>query len=139
MRSSLSKRIQASIFKRDCWCCRYCGIEVIFSVALKAMDSINPEHGYYHRNGKREKMARLLLDRCACVDHIVPVSSGGSNNPENLLCSCWRCNTLKGSDSADVWSSRIIAKESLQVAQGWDGFLGIVKKLEPDNEWLKYF
>lgn len=31
------------------------------------------------------------------VDHVLPVSRGGSNAPENLVAACWECNVEKGS------------------------------------------
>lgn len=30
------------------------------------------------------------------VDHRIPISRGGSNGPENIVISCWRCNRSKG-------------------------------------------
>jgi 5-methylcytosine-specific restriction endonuclease McrA len=29
------------------------------------------------------------------VDHMTPLSRGGSNGPENLVCACRRCNLSK--------------------------------------------
>lgn len=31
-----------------------------------------------------------------CVDHIVPLARGGSNELDNLQILCWHCNTSKG-------------------------------------------
>jgi|SRR5579863_6258074 5-methylcytosine-specific restriction endonuclease McrA len=35
--------------------------------------------------------------RQLAIDHLIPVSRGGSNTPDNKVVSCHRCNTLKGS------------------------------------------
>jgi len=30
-----------------------------------------------------------------CIDHVYPLSLGGSNEPENLQTLCWKCNSKK--------------------------------------------
>jgi ATP adenylyltransferase len=41
-------------------------------------------------------------ERALDVDHIVPRSAGGTDDPENLQALCWLCNTNKGAgDDAD--------------------------------------
>jgi 5-methylcytosine-specific restriction endonuclease McrA len=30
------------------------------------------------------------------IDHIVPLSAGGTDDPANLTSACWRCNSKKG-------------------------------------------
>lgn len=46
---------------------------------------------------------------CGCtsgpfeVDHIIPVSRGGGNDPENLTCACRSCNRSKGAKTINEW------------------------------------
>ena len=39
------------------------------------------------------------------VDHIIPVSQGGSNDPTNLIAACWPCNRSKGGRTPGEWLS----------------------------------
>jgi len=45
--------------------------------------------------------------RCAMrdyhVDHVIPISRGGSDNPENLQLLCPPCNLSKGSKTMHEW------------------------------------
>jgi hypothetical protein len=53
----------------------------------------------------------------ATKDHVVPQSKGGKNEFENLVCSCRKCNGLKGdSMPTGKWSTRnkLIKKPSFE-------------------------
>lgn len=39
------------------------------------------------------------------LDHVIPVSQGGSNDEENLIAACWRCNRSKGGRTPEEWLS----------------------------------
>jgi 5-methylcytosine-specific restriction endonuclease McrA len=46
-------------------------------------------------------------ERALDVDHIVPRSAGGTDDPENLQALCWLCNTNKGAgDDTDLRAIR---------------------------------
>ena len=48
------------------------------------------------------------------VDHIVPLSKGGTNDRENLAPACRPCNVKKGSRNPMKWSCNGLAKKEMQ-------------------------
>jgi hypothetical protein len=41
-----------------------------------------------------------------CVDHIIPLSRGGTNDPENLTACCFPCNSSKSDRLLSEWDGR---------------------------------
>lgn len=37
------------------------------------------------------------------IDHMTPLSRGGSNSPDNLIAACMLCNTSKGAKTVVEW------------------------------------
>lgn len=52
--------------------------------------------------GKRAKPEALTLD------HIKPVSAGGTNNYENLALACKKCNEAKANRAADKFIRQLV-------------------------------
>ena len=42
-----------------------------------------------------------------CIDHVHPLSRGGSNDPDNLVVCCWSCNSSKKDKLVSEWSGPI--------------------------------
>jgi len=77
------------------------------------------------------RLAIYLRDGMACVycgstvedgatltlDHIKPVSKGGSNHPTNLVTCCHACNCARGSKSLPGFAGRAKAALVRQIAQ----------------------
>lgn len=40
------------------------------------------------------------------VEHVIPLSRGGSDGPENLVLACERCNLNKGAKTPEEWTNR---------------------------------
>lgn len=48
--------------------------------------------------------------RRATIDHVVPLSKGGENKRRNVVAACIKCNSDKGSLSADEFRAILAAK-----------------------------
>lgn len=70
-RDPIPKALRAALYERDGMRCRYCGCDVTPMVG-----------GRY-------------LPTDAVLDHVVPLKAGGSDEPDNLVVACRRCNNSK--------------------------------------------
>lgn len=52
---------------------------------------------------------RRLTKKSATLDHRIPLSQGGTDDWENLVLSCWRCNECKGDWDPIQWVADILA------------------------------
>lgn len=50
------------------------------------------------------------------LEHIVPLSRGGSNTIDNLVCACVRCNSQKGDKLPEEWIDRWYEREEVTSA-----------------------
>lgn len=66
----------------------------------------------------RVRLWNMMNRRCAycgqklelsdmCVDHVRPLSQGGRDTVDNMVCSCWHCNQHKAQKSVDEFRSEI--------------------------------
>lgn len=42
------------------------------------------------------------------ADHLIPLARGGTNGPENIVCSCPTCNLTRSSKLPHEWSDRLL-------------------------------
>lgn len=68
--------------------CGYCGITVTY-----------PSRGNTHCKGYDKRVI-------ASTDHIVPLSKGGAHSPQNMICCCNSCNSMKA--NRDLSSFRVL-------------------------------
>ena len=55
------------------------------------------------------------------LDHIIPRFRSGSNNRNNLLPACQRCNNHKGSDKMEEWyqQQEFFTQAKMDMIQSW--------------------
>lgn len=61
-----NERTRAAIYERDGYRCAYCDFDM------------------------RD------IPRARCLDHVIPLAAGGTNDPDNVVTACKRCNGRKG-------------------------------------------
>ena len=136
MRKSIPRRTQIAVWYRDGWHCHYCGEALFFSPSLKLLHSLSPGHGYYDQHGKRQSMLKILEDRCACCDHVIPVAKGGDNSIDNLVAACFSCNREKS--AGELRERPLNLSEFSTRPSCWDGFASIYSKLDGgDKVWSR--
>jgi hypothetical protein len=52
------------------------------------------------------RVCTYCCDDATQVDHIIPISRGGSSDDDNLTAACIVCNTSKGALTPDEWARR---------------------------------
>ena len=67
------------------------------------------------------------------LDHIRPLSAGGSNDPTNLITACRSCNCSRRSDSvhhfAGVDGKAILARIHRQTRRSWEKHLALAREI----------
>ena len=129
-RKNIPLKVQLEVWNRDNWHCRYCHKPIFYAPALKLLNKINPEHNYFHPNGKKGEMLDLFIDSWASVDHIKPFAKGGVDEIENYVSACWQCNLKYG--DIEVGQGKPVPKEIFE--SDWDGFYNLCNKLKISNK-----
>lgn len=125
-RPAIPRPLMVSVFRRDCWTCRYCGRRTVFYPVMSLLGKIFPEQFPYHSNWKAGQTHPAVTACTAVVDHVVPGAVGGAWLDEgNLVTACWPCNARKGDLTLEQlgWQLRAV-DESL-----WDGLSNVYRAL----------
>lgn len=78
----------------------------------QGLELYDPKHQYRADKAQRKQDFNYCCAYCGLktdlltIDHIVPRSQGGTNDPSNLLPACKSCNESKGSRSLLSWYTK---------------------------------
>jgi 5-methylcytosine-specific restriction endonuclease McrA len=81
----MNRSLRQAILERDNYTCRYCG------------ERPDPTHYWHSMAGRYGRWMALIH-----VDHVIPKSKGGTDDPDNLVAACQACNLVKYDNVWDV-------------------------------------
>ena len=109
------------VFIRDGFIDRYTGLRLIFPPVLRLISDALPTDFPYHLNWKTDVTHPAYYEVAATVDHLVPVSHGGTNDQSNLVTTSMARNSAKMNWSIDELGWKLHPPGCLD---DWDGLLG---------------
>ena len=120
-RKTIPPHTQVGVFQRDGFNCLYCGRRVVLAAMLRLLAEyfapIDPHLFPYHPHWKMTKCHLAFWRDSASCDHLLPAARGGNSDPDNLVTSCYNCNSIKQN-----WTLEELGWSRLQGApQPWDG------------------
>lgn len=74
--------------------CSACGVRAGKDAIYEALYGTPDERDISKRRDKEH--CRYCGRRSSHLDHVFPVSRGGAPDPENLVCACYPCGSIKG-------------------------------------------
>ena len=120
-RDTIPQWQQVELFLRDNFTCRYCGKHTIFIGTLRAVNALLPNDFPYHPHWKWNDTHPAFWELTASCDHLKPVARGGTNNIDNLVTACYKCNSIKTN-----WTLEELRWELHEPTNdSWDGLVGI--------------
>jgi 5-methylcytosine-specific restriction endonuclease McrA len=84
------------VFARDGFIDRYSGERLVFPGTLRLLSLKLPEAFPYHRNWKVSETHPAFWQFCATIDHVVPITRGGTDAESNLVTTSMLRNSSKG-------------------------------------------
>jgi hypothetical protein len=121
------------IFLRDYFTDRYSGARLIFPGTLRLLSLIMPAQFPFHPNWKMSETHEAYWELSPTVDHVIPVSRGGSDSEENWVTTSMRRNSAKAN-----WTPEELGWTVLPVAESrWDGLLSwFVTSVQNQDQYL---
>ena len=83
------------IFRRDGFLDRYSGRRLVFPGTLRLLSKLLPEDFPFHPNWKSDRCHFAYWELFPTIDHVVPVSRGGTDDATNWVTASMLANTAK--------------------------------------------
>ncbi len=126
-RRSISDRLVRAMVERDGHHCRYCELPVVTAANRRVLHEVAP--GLFPWGARDAERHPTLLLLWATPDHVVPRSSGGSDDLDNLVTACFICQFSKFNFSLSALQLDD-PRDRNPVQDHWDGLDAVVARLK---------
>lgn len=106
------------VFVRDGFIDRYSGERLVFPGTLRALSLMFPAHFPFHPNWKTDACHFAYYELSPTIDHIVPITRGGSDVSENWVTTSMIRNAAKGNFLIEELGWRVLPRGDIAK---WDG------------------
>lgn len=125
-RRTISDHQKLRVFTADGFRCRYTGDLLLFSGYLWALSALWPETFPTHPHGKSDEAHEAYWTHFASVEHLDPISTGGSETADNWITTSMARNQVRSRYSLEALGWQVQARCS---SSEWDGGLNAFVKL----------
>jgi hypothetical protein len=116
------KDVMFSVFRRDHFIDRYTGNKLVFIPSLRIISREFPDEFPFDPHGKMTKCHIAFWELIPTLDHLLPLSRGGTNDVGNLITTSMVINSKKaGWGLEDLYWEKPIA---INPEEKWDGLVG---------------
>lgn len=131
-----TKADMLTIFLRDHFIDRYSGEKLIFPPVLRLLSEIYPNEFPFHPNWRFNECHPAYWDLFPTIDHIVPVTRGGTNNIENLITTSMKRNSAKSNFTLEELNWKL---STPSISEEWDGKLNwFIKMIDEHPAFLNH-
>ena len=138
-----SEKQKMEQFKRDGFIDRYTGEKLVNPGVLKMISFFYPKEFPYHAHWKMTDTHVAYMELIPTIDHIVPISKGGSDSRENWVTTSMNKNAKKSNWTLDEIGWKLYPAGNID---DWDGltklFISLVEKYPhvlTDNYIAKWY
>jgi len=118
-----SAKIELKIAVRDGWRCRFCETKVISKKARNILHDLFPEQARWGRKNNEKHCGLSALT--SSLDHLLPHSRGGTNDPDNLVTACGPCQSGR-----NQWTLEEVGfndpRQRKPIVDKWDGLTKLI-------------
>lgn len=128
-----SKRDLVKVFRRDGYIDRYDGQRLIFPGALRVLSIAMPEVFPFHKNWKMNSTHPAYWFLCPTIDHVTPISRGGSDFVDNWVTTSMTNNSAKANWTLEELGWSLVDRGDIA---DWDGLEGLFKTIVDEKPSL---